>query len=353
MTLPTTAIAVSALLVHVGLSVLTTQPDSKFPSKGTNQFGKFSEVAQQVSKMKTTWKAKASPNFDYDSNRIQALTSLIISEKDYLGMPTISWFDVVRSNSGSYPMNFTASEKWPECAKSITEVVDQGYCGSCWAIGATSALTDRLCIMSKGLDRRRLSEQDMLECCSTCGLGCGGGSVVAAYDYARTNGVSTGGSYMSTGSCKPYAFAPCSDALWRSQPVCSTRNTALTCRNSCQFSYKSAYLPDKIKAKSSYRVLGGETVMIGELVEKGPLTVAIMVYQDFMTYTSGVYQHQTGVFLGGHAITLVGYGVENGVKFWLCKNSWGRAWGDKGFVKIRRGTNEVMIESYVVAGVFV
>jgi cathepsin B len=65
--------------------------------------------------------------------------------------------------------------------------------------------------------------------------------------------------------------------------------------------------------------------MMNELIHRGPLTVAMMVYQDFITYTSGVYEQRTGALLGGHAMTLVGYGVENGVKYWLCKNSWGKA----------------------------
>lgn len=40
------------------------------------------------------------------------------------------------------------------------------------------------------------------------------------------------------------------------------------------------------------------------------------VYEDFEAYTSGVYQHKTGKNLGGHAIKMVGWGVDNGVPYW-------------------------------------
>ena len=47
---------------------------------------------------------------------------------------------------------------------------------------------------------------------------------------------------------------------------------------------------------------------------------------------------------------MIGWGVENGVKYWLCVNSWNNEWGDKGLFKIRRGTNECGIENSVNAG---
>jgi cathepsin B len=54
--------------------------------------------------------------------------------------------------------------------------------------------------------------------------------------------------------------------------------------------------------------------------------------------------------LGGHAVRLLGYGTENNVDYWLIANSWNETWGDNGYFKIRRGTNECGIESDACAG---
>lgn len=49
-----------------------------------------------------------------------------------------------------------------------------------------------------------------------------------------------------------------------------------------------------------------------EIFENGPVEAAFMVYEDFLVYKSGVYKHNTGNFLGGHAIKIIGWGVEQG-----------------------------------------
>lgn len=81
----------------------------------------------------------------------------------------------------------------------------------------------------------------------------------------------------------------------------------------------------------------------------GPISVAFEVYADFMNYKSGVYQHHSGAKEGGHAVTMIGYGTEGGVHYWLCQNSWGHSWGEQGYFKILRGHNECGIEGAAAA----
>ena len=103
-------------------------------------------------------------------------------------------------------------------------------------------------------------------------------------------------------------------------------------------------------AKNVRQLPNNEKAIQEELYKNGPLEVAFEVYQDFMAYAGGVYHHTRGGLLGGHAVKLVGWGVEDGVKYWKIANSWGTGWGEQGFFRIKRGVNECGIESDVVGG---
>jgi cathepsin B len=61
-----------------------------------------------------------------------------------------------------------------------------------------------------------------------------------------------------------------------------------------------------------------------EIMKGGPLQVGFSVYQDFLSYKSGVYKYTTGGLLGGHAVKIVGWGVDSASKlpYWLVANSW-------------------------------
>ena len=69
-----------------------------------------------------------------------------------------------------------------------------------------------------------------------------------------------------------------------------------------------------------------------------------------MTYKSGIYQHVEGSYLGGHAVKLVGWGVEDGIEYWKIANSWNEDWGEDGYFRIVAGKDECGIESQCVAG---
>uniref|UniRef100_A0ABI7Y5L8 dipeptidyl-peptidase I n=1 Tax=Felis catus TaxID=9685 RepID=A0ABI7Y5L8_FELCA len=114
---------------------------------------------------------------------------------------------------------------------------------------------------------------------------------------------------------------------------------------------------------SEYHYVGGfyggcnEALMKLELVHHGPMAVAFEVYNDFLHYRKGIYYH-TGLRdpfnpfeLTNHAVLLVGYGTDpvSGMDYWIVKNSWGIGWGEDGYFRIRRGTDECAIESIAVA----
>ena len=88
-----------------------------------------------------------------------------------------------------------------------------------------------------------------------------------------------------------------------------------------------------------------------EIQTYGSVEMGFSVFSDFPNYKSGVYEVTPGSMpMGGHAVRGIGWGVENGVKYWLIANSWNDQWGDKGLFKIRRGVNECGIELFVLAG---
>jgi len=89
---------------------------------------------------------------------------------------------------------------------------------------------------------------------------------------------------------------------------------------------------------------------MNEIYNHGPVEGSFTVYEDFVAYKKGVYEHTTGSALGGHAIKIIGWGVESGIPYWSCVNSWNTNWGEKGLFRIRRGNNECGIEGSVNAG---
>lgn len=75
-------------------------------------------------------------------------------------------------------------------------------------------------------------------------------------------------------------------------------------------------------------------------INKGPVSVAIDAESSFFQlYKSGVYQQECGTNLD-HGVLLVGYGEEDGVKFFTIKNSWGPQWGEQGYIRILRNDND-------------
>ena len=294
----------------------------------------YSEIANEVNKLKTTWKATA-----YKRDYTPLLGAILDGA---IPLP-----EKIPERFANLPENFDAREEYPNC-ESIKEIRDQANCGSCWAFGAVEAMSDRICIKSGQTDQTRVSAQNLLSCCSSCGFGCDGGYPSAAWNYWIL-GITTGDLYGDTKYCQPYFLPPCDHHIDGSHGACPATVDTPDCVTDCSEGNKEPYSSQKTYGTSAYSVSGEENIM-QEIYENGPVEGSFLVYEDFVTYKSGVYQHVTGEYLGGHAIKIIGWGVEEGVKYWLCVNSWNEEWGDKGLFKIKRGTNESGIENNAYAG---
>ncbi|EER00350.1 cathepsin b, putative, partial [Perkinsus marinus ATCC 50983] len=74
-----------------------------------------------------------------------------------------------------------------------------------------------------------------------------------------------------------------------------------------------------------------------EIMTNGPTSATLSMYNDFLSYESGVYKHTSGTFMGVHSVEIIGWGIEKGVDYWLVMNSWNEDWGDNGTFKIAQG----------------
>ena len=125
----------------------------------------------------------------------------------------------------------------------------------------------------------------------------------------------------------------------------------VVCDNKCQDGYPKTLDEDKYYASKVYSVRGEENMM-KEIYENGSVEGSFTVYEDFVEYNSGIYQHITGASLGGTCIKIIGWGIsETGIKYWIVANSWGVNWGEKGFFRIIRGNNECGIENLADTGI--
>ncbi|KAJ3625007.1 hypothetical protein MTP99_018590 [Tenebrio molitor] len=245
----------------------------------------------------------------------------------------------------SIPKHFDAREKWPEC-ESLRVIVDQGACGSCWAVSSALMMSDRFCIASNGTMKFRFSAEELMTCCPFCSddafvTTCRtGGNAAKALVYWITNGVVSGGHLDSTG-CKPYSnhsfyharVKPC-------RQVCSNDN------------YPASYQQDKRFGKDPFYATSTNQIQ-KEVMTNGPVIILINATSHLLSsYQDDIYQHPPNASLESaepHIVRIVGWGEERGVPYWIIANTWGPNWGKLGgFMKLLRGKNELGCENIAI-----
>ena len=202
----------------------------------------------------------------------------------------------------------------------VTGVRDQAGCGSCVCFGCMAAFEACMSITFAAPEPAyNLSEQHVFSC--------GGGSceygwnVPACLNYIQAHGAPDEACYpyRAMDDRPPNHGAPCDETCedWR-----------IRARKISQWGWVPSF---------------NETAIKNALMN-GPLPVYITVYSDFFAYSSGVYVRTSETVEGGHIVCMVGW--DDDENCWICKNSWGD-WGEGGYFRIRKGTNEADIEASV------
>jgi C1A family cysteine protease len=183
----------------------------------------------------------------------------------------------------------------------VTPVKNQEQCGSCWSFSATGAIEGAHFISTGNLES--YSEEELVQC-SRLNHGCNGGSMALAFQFVEKHGLNTEANY-------PYTSG---------QGVTGSCDKSLETGdlNVTTFTQVPSQRPQELK----------------DAIAINPVSVAIEADETaFQHYIGGVLTEDCGYKLD-HGVLAVGYGTEDGVEYFLVKNSWGPTWGDHGYIKL-------------------
>ena len=205
--------------------------------------------------------------------------------------------------SDDIPESFDCRVKWPNC---VPKVYNQGNCGSCYAFSVATTFSMRYCIRNKLPKIKYFSAQNLVNCLS----GCIGEFPTDSWIYLHTHGI-------TTEECLSYKG---------SRRNCNSKCDSNNVKFNKYYAGEPNYLFDEIEIKE-------------EILKNGPVTTAMFLYQDYFDYKSGIYMHDKkyNKVKGQHSVTIMGWGVENGIDYWLIQDSYGLSKGENGFIKVQVG----------------
>jgi len=226
------------------------------------------------------------------------------------------------------PQQFDAREQWPECASIIGVITNQNPCGSCWAMSSAAVLADRMCI--SGNSAGQLSPQYLVYCGKET-YGCQGGTVPTVWKQLVEQGT-------VTEECVPFTAR---------NGACPAR-----CKDGSPINDTMIFRAAGVVVPWDETPEGRVAAIQTEIMTNGSVQANFQVFDNFYTYSGGVYQRTTSSkIVGGHAVRIIGWGTtEDNVDYWIVANSWSIDWGEGGFFRILRGNNECNIEDVVLAG---
>jgi len=193
----------------------------------------------------------------------------------------------------------------------ITSVKNQGSCGSCVSFCSCAVIESNMRIKAQDHTLNVDLSEAFLQFCG--GGSCSGWGLTSGLAYAQSTGVTD-------------------EACFKYQPQ------NMPCTDRCS-DWQSRL--QKINSYTGHSSMQARKDAIANI---GPVLAGMAVYNDFFSYSSGVYQKTSGSTLAGyHCICVVGY--DDNQQCWIIKNSWGTNWGDSGYVRIKYGQSDLLIDS--------
>ncbi|XP_053601744.1 uncharacterized protein LOC128670253 [Plodia interpunctella] len=194
----------------------------------------------------------------------------------------------------------------------VTDVKNQDGCGACWAFSTIGNVESQYAKVHGAENLISLSEQQLVDC-DTTDHNCGGGAMENALLYF----VNSGGGVMSE---QDYPY--------------------LGKFGQCTFDQNKA----RVNVTGCVDFTNTPEEDIKEiLVNNGPLAVALGVDINFKFYRGGILRTCDPNIKYNHALLIVGYGSENGVPYWIIKNSWGDEYGEKGYIRLIRSNPDCRV----------
>jgi cathepsin L len=208
------------------------------------------------------------------------------------------------------PSNVKANDDCDWRNKNVVNAIkDQAQCGSCWAFSAIQTQESAYAIAHGKL--YSLSEQNLVDCVTSC-YGCNGGWPYVALDYVK----SKQGGMFNLEEDYPYTAKD----------------------GNCKFDSSKGYAQIQSYVSVESR---NEKDLASKVSSLGPASVCIDASNwSFQLYSSGIYDEPACSSSSlDHAVGCVGYGSENGVNYWIIRNSWGTSWGEEGYMRLIKDKN--------------